>query len=64
MHSVLVAAGLSVVIAASATAFTILKTVGTVYLTYLAYDAIAKGSPYPLTEVDRMSACMPSISKD
>lgn len=48
IHSVLVAAGLSVVLAASATAFTILKVVGALYLAYLAYDAIARGSALSL----------------
>lgn len=48
VHSVLVAAGLSVVLAASASAFTILKVVGAIYLGYLAYDAIAKGSALSL----------------
>jgi threonine/homoserine/homoserine lactone efflux protein len=44
IHSVLVAAGLSVVLAASATAFTALKVVGAAYLAYLAFDAIRHGS--------------------
>jgi threonine/homoserine/homoserine lactone efflux protein len=48
IHSVLVAAGLSVVLAASATAFTVLKVVGAIYLAYLAYDALANGSTLSL----------------
>jgi threonine/homoserine/homoserine lactone efflux protein len=48
VHSVLVAAGLSVVLAASAVAFTILKFVGAAYLAYLAYDAIRHGSSLSL----------------
>jgi threonine/homoserine/homoserine lactone efflux protein len=48
IHSVFVAAGLSVVLAASATAFTVLKVVGAIYLAYLAYDAIANGSALSL----------------
>lgn len=48
IHSVLVAAGLSVVLAASATAFTSLKIVGALYLAYLAFDAIARGSALSL----------------
>lgn len=48
IHSVLVAAGLSVVLAASATAFTILKFVGAGYLAYLAVDAIRHGSSLSL----------------
>ena len=48
VHSVLVAAGLSVVLAASATAFTILKVVGAAYLAWLAIDAIRHGSSLSL----------------
>ena len=48
IHSVLVAAGLSVVLAASAMAFTILKFAGAAYLAYLAYDAIRHGSSLSL----------------
>lgn len=48
VHSVLVAAGLSVVLAASATAFTVLKFVGAAYLAYLAIDAIRHGSSLSL----------------
>lgn len=48
IHTVLVAAGLSVVLAASTTAFTILKVVGAMYLAYLAYDAVARGSALSL----------------
>lgn len=48
IHSLLVAAGLSVVLAASATAFTVLKVAGAIYLAYLAYDAIANGSALSL----------------
>jgi threonine/homoserine/homoserine lactone efflux protein len=48
VHSLLVAAGLSVVLAASATAFTVLKVAGALYLAYLAYDAIARGSSLSL----------------
>ncbi len=43
IHSVLVAAGLSVVLAASVTAFTVLKIAGAVYLAYLAFGAIRHG---------------------
>ncbi len=48
IHSVLVAAGLSVILAASAMAFTILKFAGAAYLAYLAYDAIRHGSSLSL----------------
>lgn len=48
VHSCLVAAGLSVVLAASVTAFTVLKIVGAAYLAYLAYDALRHGSSLSL----------------
>ena len=44
VHTMLVAAGLSALLAASETAFTILKVVGAAYLAWLAYDAIRNGS--------------------
>ena len=53
IHSVLVAAGLSVVLAASATAFTALKVVGAAYLAYLAFDAIRHGSSLTLAKDGR-----------
>ena len=48
VHSVLVAAGLSVLLAASATAFTVLKIAGAAYLAWLAVDAIRHGSSLSL----------------
>jgi len=48
VHSILIAAGLSVLLAASVTAFTILKIVGAAYLAYLAIDAIRHGSALSL----------------
>jgi threonine/homoserine/homoserine lactone efflux protein len=44
VHTVLVAIGLSAVLAASATAFTVLKIVGALYLAWLAIEAIRHGS--------------------
>jgi len=44
IHSILVAAGLSVLLAASVVAFTTLKVVGAAYLVYLAVDALRHGS--------------------
>lgn len=44
VHTVLVAVGLSALLAASTTAFTILKIVGAAYLVYLAVQAIRHGS--------------------
>ena len=48
IHSVLVAAGLSALLAASAMAFTILKFAGAAYLAWLAIDAIRHGSSLSL----------------
>ncbi len=50
VHTTLVAIGLSALLSASATAFTIVKIVGAIYLLYLAYDAIKNGSAFALTE--------------
>jgi threonine/homoserine/homoserine lactone efflux protein len=44
VHTVLAALGISALVAASATAFLVLKIVGAVYLFYLAFDAIRNGS--------------------
>ena len=48
VHSLLVAAGLSVLLAASVTAFTVLKVAGAVYLAWLAVQAIRNGSSLTL----------------
>lgn len=48
IHSVLVSLGLSALLAASATAFTILKFAGAAYLAYLAIDAVRHGSSLSL----------------
>jgi len=56
IHSILVAAGLSVLLAASVVAFTILKIVGALYLVYLAVDALRHGSSLNL---DRKAAPEP-----
>lgn len=50
IHAFLVAAGLSALLLASATAFTLLKVVGAIYLAYLAYDAIRNGSSLSLKD--------------
>jgi threonine/homoserine/homoserine lactone efflux protein len=44
VHTLLAAVGLSALLSASATAFTILKVVGALYLGWMAYDAIRNGS--------------------
>jgi len=56
IHSILVAAGLSVLLAASVVAFTVLKVVGALYLVYLAVDALRHGSSLNL---DRKAAPEP-----
>jgi threonine/homoserine/homoserine lactone efflux protein len=48
IHTILVAAGLSVLLAASATAFTVLKIAGALYLAWLAVDAVRNGSSLSL----------------
>lgn len=48
IHTMLAALGLSALLAASATAFTVVKVAGAAYLVYLAYDAIRHGSSFNL----------------
>jgi threonine/homoserine/homoserine lactone efflux protein len=48
VHTTLAAVGLSALLAASATAFTVVKIVGALYLLYLAVDAIRRGSAFAL----------------
>src|ERR671938_1539233 len=50
VHTLLAALGLSALLAASATAFTVLKTVGALYLLWLAIDAVRHGSALNLRE--------------
>ncbi|HZP21566.1 MAG TPA: LysE family translocator [Bauldia sp.] len=52
VHSILVSAGLSVLLLASAEAFTVLKVVGAVYLIYLAVEALRHGSSLSLGKRD------------
>jgi threonine/homoserine/homoserine lactone efflux protein len=49
IHTVLAAVGLSALLAASATAFAILKIVGAAYLLWLAWGAIRNGSSFSLS---------------
>ena len=44
VHTLLAALGLSALLAASATAFTVLKVVGALYLLWLAVEAVRHGS--------------------
>jgi threonine/homoserine/homoserine lactone efflux protein len=48
VHTALAAVGLSALLAASATAFTLLKIVGALYLLWLAFDAVRHGSALSL----------------
>ncbi|MEM8663266.1 MAG: LysE family transporter, partial [Pseudomonadota bacterium] len=48
-HTAFVALGLSALLLASATAFTILKIVGALYLLWLAVDAVRNGSSFRLS---------------
>lgn len=48
VHTTLVAVGLSALLLASATAFTVLKFVGALYLLWLAVEALRKGSAFHL----------------
>jgi threonine/homoserine/homoserine lactone efflux protein len=50
VHTVLAVVGISALLAASTTAFLILKTVGALYLLWLAFEAIFKGSTFSLDE--------------
>ena len=54
IHTILIAAGLSVLLAASETAFTILKVVGAAYLCYLAVDVLRNGSALSLDKKARV----------
>ncbi|MHA1560305.1 MAG: LysE family translocator [Alphaproteobacteria bacterium] len=51
VHTTLAAIGLSALLAASATAFTIVKIAGAGYLLFLAYDAIRNGSSFAIATV-------------
>jgi threonine/homoserine/homoserine lactone efflux protein len=53
IHTFLAALGLSALLAASATAFTVLKVVGALYLLWLAFDAIRHGSALQVKEEGR-----------
>src|SRR3712207_397791 len=50
VHTLLAALGLSALLAASATAFTVLKIVGALYLLWMAFDALRHGSALRLQE--------------
>lgn len=53
VHTTMVAVGLSALLVASATAFTVLKVVGAAYLLWLAVDAIRHGASFSLDGTPR-----------
>jgi threonine/homoserine/homoserine lactone efflux protein len=56
VHTMLAALGLSALLAASATAFFILKVVGALYLLWLAFDAIRHGSALTIRQEQPVKA--------
>lgn len=57
-HTLLAALGLSAVLAASTTAFTMLKIVGALYLLWLALDALRHGSALSVRDAERREASL------
>ncbi|NBJ10293.1 LysE family translocator [Microvirga arsenatis] len=53
VHTLLAALGLSALLAASVTAFTVLKVVGALYLLWMAFDAVRHGSALSLKDEGR-----------
>ena len=53
VHTLLAALGLSALLAASVTAFTVLKIVGALYLLWMAFDAVRHGSALSVKEEGR-----------
>src|SRR5918993_2630723 len=53
VHTLLAALGLSALLAASVTAFTVLKIVGALYLLWMAFDAVRNGSALSVKEEGR-----------
>jgi threonine/homoserine/homoserine lactone efflux protein len=56
IHTLFAAVGLSALLAASASAFTVLKVVGALYLAWLAVDAIRSGSALNVKSQARLAA--------
>lgn len=54
VHTLAAALGLSALIAASATAFTVVKVVGALYLLWMAYEAIRHGSALTMEAADTL----------
>src|SRR3954470_18018452 len=53
VHTLLAALGISALLAASVTAFTVLKIVGGLYLLWMAFDAVRNGSALNLKQQSR-----------
>src|SRR5215213_756910 len=53
VHTLLAALGLSALLAASVTAFTVLKVIGALYLLWMAFDAVRNGSALHVREEGR-----------
>ena len=58
VHTLLVAFGVSALIAASQTGFFVLKIVGAIYLLWLAFDAIRNGSSLNVKEAEQQPASL------
>ncbi|MGL4728721.1 MAG: LysE family translocator, partial [Bosea sp. (in: a-proteobacteria)] len=56
VHTLLAAVGVSALLAASETGFTILKVVGALYLAWLAFDAIRHGSALSVKEGEQVES--------
>lgn len=61
LHTLAVALGLSALLVASATAFTVLKIVGCLYLLWLAWDALRNGSSFALDQTERKKETIRSL---
>lgn len=61
IHTIMVVAGLSALLAASTTAFLVLKVVGALYLIWLAIDALRSGSAFTLEAQKAKSKSMKNV---
>ncbi len=63
VHTALAVLGVSAIIAASATAFTVLKLVGAAYLLWLAVEAVWKGSSFSMPEAGERGTRVVSLKR-
>lgn len=61
LHTLAIALGLSALLVASATAFTVLKIVGCLYLLWLAWDAVRNGSSFAVDQTERKKETIRSL---